>query len=92
MHLGMLASLLDKPELADEHFEFACRLHDREGIRLWGAYGRVSWAEALTRRGGATDRAREQAELARDIAREHGYALIERRATRVLEPAPARQR
>jgi tetratricopeptide (TPR) repeat protein len=89
LHLGMLASLLDKPALADEHFEVACRLHDREGVRLWGAYGRLCWAESLARRGD-TNRAREQARLARDAAQEHDYGLIERRAAQVLEPLPAK--
>jgi hypothetical protein len=88
MYLGMLASLLGKDDLSDKHFELACRVHDRGGIHLWGAYGRVAWAEALARRGAGV-RAREEAERAQAVARENGYALIERRATQVLEPMPA---
>jgi tetratricopeptide (TPR) repeat protein len=88
MYLGMLASVLGDHELSDEQFGLACRLHDGEGIRLWGAHGRAFWAQALARRG-EKDRAREQAELALAVAREHGYVLIEQFARRVLEPVAA---
>jgi hypothetical protein len=55
---------------------------------LWDARARVSWVEALARRGDS-DRAREEATRALAIARENGYGLAESRATRVLEPVAA---
>ena len=90
-YLGMLAAVLGRHRVADEHFEAACALQDRDGIAMWGPYTRVAWAEALERRGD-TVRAREQAERARAVASVKGYAMIERRAVAVLEAALDKRR
>lgn len=88
LYLGMLASLQDEHDLADEHFALACRLHECQGMPLHGAHTRARWAQALGRRGD-TDRAREQAELALAVARERGYVFVEQVARSVLEPVAA---
>ncbi len=84
MYLGLLAGTLGWDERADEHFAVACELQEQKGLPLWVAYSRLSWAEALARRGEA-GRARTEASRALTIALEHGYGAIERRAATVVE-------
>jgi hypothetical protein len=60
---------------------------------LWAAHAHLGWAEALAARGEA-DRAREEAQRALELSREHGYALFEPRAATLVEtesPAGARR-
>jgi tetratricopeptide (TPR) repeat protein len=74
--LGVTAATLGRDGDADEHFAFACRFHDENGLKLWLARSQLGWAEALAARG---DRARAQEHAARalELARAHGYGLIE---------------
>jgi hypothetical protein len=53
-------------------------------MRMFAAYSRLRWADALARRGDA-EAVRREAALALDTARELGYVLVERRATALLE-------
>jgi class 3 adenylate cyclase len=84
MYLGMLASMLGWDERADQFFAAAAEFHERKGMLLWAARGRLAWAEALARRGVA-DRAVAEAARALALAREHGYAGIGRRAAALMQ-------
>ena len=57
-------------------FAFACRFHDDNGLRLWSARSHLGWAEALAARGERAQ-AQEHAARALELARAHGYGLIE---------------
>jgi len=83
-YLGLLAATLGRDELADEHLRASCEFHERGGMPLFAAYGRLRWAEALARRGDAEAALREAA-AARDAARQVGYVFVERRAAALLE-------
>jgi hypothetical protein len=80
----MLAASLRLDERADEHFASACELQERKGMPLWAARARLGWAEALARRG-ESERAGVAAARALALARSHGYAAIERRASGLVE-------
>lgn len=73
--LGVAAAALGRDRAADEHFAFACRFHDDNGLTLWSARSYLGWAEAFAARGERT-RAQEHASRALDLARPHGYGLI----------------
>ena len=74
--LGVAAATLGRDAEADEHFAFACRFHDDNGLRLWSARSHLGWAEALATRGEQA-RAQEHAYRALELARAYGYGLIE---------------
>ena len=74
--LGVTAATLGRDGEADEHFAFACRFHDDNGLKLWSARSQLGWAEALAARGERA-RAQEHASRALELARTHGYGLIE---------------
>jgi tetratricopeptide (TPR) repeat protein len=86
MWLGLLASLLERHELADEHLAIACERQEAEGLTLWAARARLGWAEALARRGNASD-AGVHAQRALELSREHGYGLFEPEAAAILAAA-----
>jgi hypothetical protein len=77
--LGLLATTLGWDERADEHFAFACKFQEREGMLSWAARAHLGWAEALAHRGEMKGAEREAAR-ALELAREHGYGAIEIRA------------
>jgi DNA-binding SARP family transcriptional activator len=79
-HVGSLAATLGWHELADQHFATASAFHERNGMLLWEAHGRLAWAEALASRG-RQDAALTEVARALSLAREHGYVAIERRAS-----------
>jgi tetratricopeptide (TPR) repeat protein len=83
-YLGLLAASLDRDEVADQHFEFACGFHEANDMPLWAARTHLGWAEALARRG-VKEHAHEEAARALDLSREHGYGAIEERAAAVVE-------
>jgi class 3 adenylate cyclase len=85
-YLGMLAATLGQDELADEQLRSSCEFHERGGMPLFAAFGRVRWAETLARRGDG-EAASRQAALALDMARRTRYVWVERRATALLESA-----
>ena len=83
-YLALLAATVGWDERADEHFALACELQEQKGMLLWAARAHLGWAEALARRG-ETERARTRPIAALELAREHGYGAIERRAAAVVE-------
>jgi DNA-binding SARP family transcriptional activator len=74
--LGVLAATLGRDAEADEHFDFACRFHAEQQFTLWNARSHLGWSEALAARG-EHHRAQEHASYASELARAHGYGLIE---------------
>src|SRR5437899_2108425 len=84
MYMGMLNSLLDQDDLADENLRSACEFHERCGMRVFAAASHEAWARVLARRG-QTEAARREAARAIEFARETGYVLVERRARELLE-------
>jgi class 3 adenylate cyclase len=74
--LGVAAATMGRDGEADEHFAFACHFHDDNGLRLWSARSHLGWAEALVARGESAS-AQEHAQRALELARAHGYGLIE---------------
>jgi class 3 adenylate cyclase len=91
LYLGELATVLGWEERADEQLRSACESGERGGMLVWAALSHVVWAEALARRG---ERQRAHAEAARalELAREHGYGLVEARAAALVETGAAAQR
>jgi len=85
--LGVAAATMGRHDEADEQFGFACRFHDDNGIRLWSARAHLGWAESLAARG---DRAQAQEHAARalELARAHGYGLIEGLAAPIVGVEP----
>ena len=81
--LGVAAATLRWDAEADEHFAFACRFHDDNGLRLWSARSHLGWAEALAARGERAQ-AQEHARRALELARAYGYGLIETLATPIV--------
>jgi class 3 adenylate cyclase len=73
---GVAAATLRRDAEADEHFAFACRFHDDNGLRLWSARSQLGWAQSFAARGEHT-RAQEHASRALELARTYGYGLIE---------------
>jgi hypothetical protein len=86
--LGVTAATLGRHDEADEHFAFACRFHDDNGLRLWSARSHLGWAEALAARNEETA-AREHAGHALELARRYGYGLIEALAAPIVNVTPA---
>jgi class 3 adenylate cyclase len=81
--LGVAAATLGRDGEADEHFAFACRFHDDNGLRLWSARSHLGWAESLAARGDRAG-AQEHASRALDLARAYGYGLIETLAASIV--------
>ena len=81
--LGVAAATAGQPDEADEHFAFACRFHDENGLRLWSARSHLGWAEAFVARGERAT-AQEHASRALELARTHGYGLIENLAAPIV--------
>jgi class 3 adenylate cyclase len=82
--LGVAAATLRWDDEADEHFAFACRFHDDNGLRLWSARSHLGWAEALAVRGERAE-AQEHARRALELSREYGYGLIEALASPIVD-------
>ena len=83
MSLALLTATLGRHAQADAHFAFACAFHHEHGLRLWEARSELGWAEALADRG-ETERAREHAARALELARKHGYGAFEPRAAAIV--------
>jgi hypothetical protein len=89
LYLGLLANVLGRDELVDEHFAFACDFHEVNSLWLWAARSHLGWAEALAHRG-ETGRACEHAARTLELSRQHGFGAFEPRAAAILEaPTPA---
>jgi class 3 adenylate cyclase len=81
--LGVTAATLGRDGEADEHFAFACRFHDDNGLKLWSARSHLGWAEALAARGERAQ-AQEHATRAFELARTNGYGMIEALAAPIV--------
>ncbi len=77
--LGVAAATVGRHAEADEHFDFARRFHDDNGMQLWSARTHLGWAESLAARR-ETTRAQEHGSRALELARTYGYGLIEQLA------------
>jgi DNA-binding CsgD family transcriptional regulator len=66
-HLGLLETLMEDFDRAEEHFRYALRRNLEVGAAPYAAYSRWAWAAMLRRRGRAGD-LRRAAELARAAA------------------------
>ncbi|MFL5782621.1 MAG: ATP-binding protein [Thermoleophilaceae bacterium] len=83
-YLGMLASTLDRRDLAERHLRASCEFHERVGLAMYAPFSRQYLAEALAARSD-DDAARREATTARQMARDVGYVMIEQRADALLE-------
>jgi hypothetical protein len=81
--LGVTAATLRRDDEADDHFAFACRFHDDNGLKLWSARSHLGWAEAFVARGEHA-RAQEHAQRALELSRAQGYGLIEALAAPIV--------
>jgi tetratricopeptide (TPR) repeat protein len=85
-HLGLLAGVLTRYEVADQHFAQAAALNERIGAPTWQAWTRLEWARTLVERGEQRDtvRARELLGLAMVTAGELGMSGVVTRAEDLL--------
>jgi class 3 adenylate cyclase/tetratricopeptide (TPR) repeat protein len=85
-HLGRLATLLRRYDQADDHFRRAAAFAERAGAAYFATETDLAWAEMYLQRQQAGDDERACARLvaARSVARDRGYADVERRATEAL--------
>lgn len=76
--LGRLATLLERWELAEEHYQAAIEANEGMGFGAWVAMTRLHYGDMLQRRNGPGDRARAAALLqqALDAAQEMGMAKV----------------
>jgi tetratricopeptide (TPR) repeat protein len=81
-YLGMLASMLGRPDDANRHFDVATRLHERLGAPFLQARTALEWARSLATRD--PEAGREQAMRALELAQRFGCAEVERRAAALL--------
>ena len=82
--LGVAATTLGRYDEADEHFAFACRFHETHGLRLWSARSHLGWSEGLAARRD-WEQAKEHASRALELARTHGYGLVETLAAPIAQ-------
>ena len=76
-HLGTMATLLCKDEVADEHFAKAVEISEKLESPYWIARTQIEWAQ-LDRKVGATGRAESKLAEALESAQRHGFgALVE---------------
>jgi hypothetical protein len=89
--LGALARTLGDLDAGDAHFAHAAPVHERMRAPFFLARTWLEWSALLLERGaqGDAERAREMLVDAREIARERGFAQIERRAERALDVGQA---
>jgi DNA-binding SARP family transcriptional activator len=76
-HLGMLASTMGQPELAEEHFEAALTMHENARAPLLAAETKLEWARLLM--GRDRDRAAGLLDAVRKTAAACGAHFLERR-------------
>ncbi|MGB4361947.1 MAG: response regulator transcription factor, partial [Rhodoferax sp.] len=95
--LGMLATTLQRWEVAQQQFEYAIEFDQRSGGRPWLAHSRHAYAVMLLRRGGSGDQARALPLLDASLAesRQLGMVRLERAVlgmqadAAVVEPLPS---
>jgi hypothetical protein len=85
-YLGALAAVLGRYDRAHTYFTQAAALSLRLGAKFDAARTSFSWGHILAERNapGDTEKARDLLTSARIAAATHGYASIERRATKAL--------
>lgn len=54
-YLGLLASLLENWQAAEDHFHTAVKINERMRARPWQAHAQFDWATMLRRRGKRDD-------------------------------------
>jgi tetratricopeptide (TPR) repeat protein len=84
--LGQLATVLERWEDAERHFEDAIEMNTRMGFRPWVAMTQLNYAQMHLARDGPGDRekARDLLQLALAFAREVGMAKVQSDAERLL--------
>jgi DNA-binding CsgD family transcriptional regulator len=82
-YLGLLATLLDRPPAAGQHFEHAVWMNDRWGVRVYSGHARFAWAELLWKYGGREDHGKVTRLLgeARRIAEDIGSVRLLKKVT-----------
>ncbi|MCU1467748.1 MAG: hypothetical protein JWM72_3676 [Actinomycetia bacterium] len=85
-YLGLLATTRRDFDTADLHFSEALTANERIGAPVWSARSRIEWARMLLmrRRPGDDSTARELLEHAHAVGEALGAAVLERRATELL--------
>jgi tetratricopeptide (TPR) repeat protein len=85
-YLGVLAGVLGRSDLAEEHFTFACDLAERTGARGVLVRTHLEWSQLLFARGGPGDveRAREMVAAALELAHELDVPVLAERASELL--------
>jgi class 3 adenylate cyclase len=86
-HLGNLAALLGRHELAERHLQRAAEVHERVGAPIWLARTRLDLARLKLARDGGDQETASLAEQALATAKDLGCGEIERAATALLEAA-----
>jgi hypothetical protein len=84
--LGLLATVLERYEEAEEHFAVAVEVQDRMGAQGFVVHTRLAWARMLVQRAGTNDafRARTLLEEAKAGARAVGIPAIEARIDELM--------
>ena len=86
LYVGLLSAIIGDWSDAEASFAAAEATHERIGAPSWLARTRVEWARMLLARAepGDAERAADLLRQARDAARQHGLASIERDAVALL--------
>jgi tetratricopeptide (TPR) repeat protein len=84
--VGRLATMLERYDEAERHFETALASNERQGFHAWVAWTRLNYGDMLLRRNARGDRERAVALLqqAHDFAKESGMGKVERDSERLL--------
>ena len=83
MWLAITAAMLGRDREADDDFDFSCRFHEENELRLWSARSHLGWAQAYLARGEVAP-AQQHAARALEFARGHDYGLIEAQAAPIV--------
>jgi hypothetical protein len=84
--VGELATLLERYDEAEQHFEEALRSNEAQGFHAWIAWTRLNYGDMLLRRNGPGDRERATSLLqhAYDFAKQSGMGKVERDSAELL--------
>jgi tetratricopeptide (TPR) repeat protein len=85
--VGRLATLLERYDEAEQHFEQALVANDKMGFQAWTAMTRLNYGDMLLRRNRSGDRDRAVALLqqAHDFAKQSGMGKVERDSEALLD-------
>jgi hypothetical protein len=89
--LGRLATVLERFDVAEEHFTRAHAIHEQMPAPFYLARTKLAWATMCLRRDepGDRDRARELVTQALDLAANGDFASVTHDGTRLLEQIAA---